>query len=110
MPKSPKQPLKSVIDACKAYLGEFGLAFTFFVLVLTISNFTYRVFGFKLVPFVKAAFDDFHAWFHFLMQILVFSWLTYAIEWSWYGLTWLCSLVLAIIPWRPHIVIPNIVS
>ena len=56
----PKDDFKTAKVAGKTYLKELSLFFTFFILVVTISNLTYQIFGFKLIPIVKIAFDAFH--------------------------------------------------
>ncbi|CAG0941488.1 hypothetical protein BROC_01471 [Candidatus Brocadiaceae bacterium] len=94
----------------KKYAKELSLIGTFFVVVVTISNMVYGIFGFTLLPIFKDSFDAFHAWCHYLLYIFVFSWLTYSLEWLWFALTWLCSLIVPIIPWRPQIFIPGLVS
>lgn len=102
--------LKAVKSAISPYLNDINRLFTFFVLVVTISNLTLRIFGFRLIPEVKTAFEAFHEFFHFIMHLFVFSWFTYCLESLWYGLTWICSFLLPIIPWRPHITIPPLVT
>ncbi|MEO6024606.1 MAG: hypothetical protein ABIP64_16130 [Burkholderiales bacterium] len=106
----PTDHINTAKAAGKTYFKEVGLLFTFFTLMVTFSNIAYKLFGFRLVPIVKIAFETFHDWCHLLMQVLVFSWLTFSIEWMWYGFTWLASLLMPIIPWRPHISIPGLVT
>ena len=96
--------------ARQKFFKELSLIGTFFVLTVTISNVAYGIFGFKLLPVFKVTFDTFHAWCHFILHIFVFSWLTYFLEWLWYGLIWFCSWFLPIIPWRPRIIIPGLVT
>jgi len=96
--------------ARQKFFKELSLIGTFFVLTVTISNVAYGIFGFKLLPVFKVTFDAFHAWCHFILHIFVFSWLTYFLEWLWYGLIWFCSWFLPIIPWRPRIIIPGLVT
>lgn len=110
MLKTIKQLFIEIKEAVKIYLSELSLLFTFFVLVVTISNFTYKVFQFRLIPIVKTALDAFHDWCHLILQTLVFSWVTYFLEWIWYGFTWLCALLLPVIPWRPQITIPGLIT
>lgn len=100
----------TVNAAGKKYLRELGLFFTFFILVVTFFNLTHKIFGFTLIPIVKTGFDAFHDWCAFILDVFVFSWVTYSLEWIWYGLTWLCSLLAPIIPWRPQINIPSLVT
>lgn len=102
--------IKTAKAAGKTYIKELGLIVTFFILVVTFSNVAYQIFGFRLIPIFRTAFDAFHEGCHFVLHILVYSWLTYFLEWAWYGLMWLCSLLTPIVPWRPHIVIPGIVT
>lgn len=108
--KSFKDHLNTAKAAGKTYLKEWGLIVSFFILTVTISNLTLKIFGFRLIPVVKTAFDAFHDFCHLIMRLLVFSWFTYCLESIWYGLTWLCSLLLPIIPWRPYITIPGLVT
>jgi len=79
-------------------------------LVVTISNLTLKLFGFRLVPVVQTAFEAFHEWCHFLANIFFYSWFTLLVENIWYGLTWISSLLFPIIPWRPHFTIPEVVT
>lgn len=105
---------KDYFDTAKAagqtYFKELSLFFTFFVLVVTISNLTYQIFGFKLIPIVKTAFDAFHDWCQLVLHLLVFSWVTYCLEFIWHGLTWIASLVSSIIPNWPNITVPSLVT
>jgi hypothetical protein len=105
-----KSQIKMAKAAYGTYTKELGSLFLFFILAITFSNVAYRLFGFRLIPIVKTGFDAFHNWCHVLLHLLVYSWLTYCLEWAWYGLGWLGSLLAPIIPWRPHIVIPGIVT
>lgn len=102
--------IKTAKAAGRTYIEELSGFVLFFILVVTFSNVAYQLFGFRLIPVFKTPFDAFHDWLHFLLHVLVYSWLTYCLEWAWYGLVWLCSLLAPIIPWRPHIVIPGIVT
>jgi len=110
MSKLFKDLFNTAMAAGKTYLKEWGLIVSFFILTVTISNLTFKIFGFRLIPVIKTVFDAFHEFCHLIMRLLVFSWFTYCLESIWYGLTWLCSLLLPIIPWRPHITIPGLVT
>lgn len=114
-------PYQELKDSFMAYLATVKAAFTkfskeltligiFFVVLVTISNVAYGIFGFTLLPIFKVSFDAFHAWCHFILHMFVFSWLTYSLEWLWYGLIWLCSWFVPIIPWRPQIIIPGLLT
>jgi hypothetical protein len=92
------------------FLRELSLIGTFFVLTVTISNLAYRLFGFTLIPVVKVSFEAFHAWCHWILHVLVFSWLTALLGWLWYCVVWLCSWLFPVIPWRLQIRVPSIVS
>ena len=105
-----KDDFKTAKTAGQTYLKELSLFFTFFVLVVTISNLTYQIFGFKLIPIVKTAFDAFHDWCQLVLHLLVFSWVTYCLEFIWHGLTWIASLVSPIIPNWPNITVPSLVT
>lgn len=96
--------------AGKRYIKEWSLFVTFFVVVVTFSNVAYKIIGIRLIPIFETAFDAFHDWCHFALHIIVYSWLTFLVEWAWYGLVWLLSLLTPIVPWRPHIVVPGIVT
>lgn len=110
MTKSTKDHFATAKEAGNTYLEEMGRFLTFFVLVVTISNLTLKLFGFRLVPLVRTAFDAFHDWCHFLANIFFYSWFTYCIESFWYGITWIVSLLFPIIPWRPYFTIPELVT
>lgn len=105
-----KKPLASIRKAFDTYSKEIALIGTFFVLTLTLANLVHRVFGIALLPFFQATFDAFHKWCHIVLHVLVFSWVTALAEWCWYGITWVGSLLLPIIAWRPQLVIPPVVS
>ena len=110
MQKPLTENLKTVKDATKTYFSELGNFLTFFVLVVTISILTHKIFGFRLIPVVKTAFDAFHDFCHFIMSVLVFSWLTYFLKSVWYAITWIISRLFPVIPWWPHIIIPPLVT
>ena len=110
MVKSFKNRGKIVKASIRQFKDDFDRVFTFFVLVVSISNITLRIFGFRLIPQVKTAFEAFHEFFHDIMHLIVFSWLTYSLESLWYGFTFVCSILLPIIPWRPYITIPPLVA
>jgi hypothetical protein len=103
-------PTTSVKSASKRFSTELGLVGTFFLVFVTISNVAHRLFGFKLLPVVELSFNAFHEFCHWVLQLLVYSWLAPSLEWLWYSVLWLPSRFLSVIPWRPHIVIPGIVS
>jgi len=102
--------LETVKAAFGKYSKELTLIGTFFVVVVTISNITYTIFGFSLLPIFEVTFAAFHDWCHYLLQILVFSWLTFLLEWLWYILVWTISLIFPVIPWHPDIVVPELVT
>jgi len=77
------------------------------VLWVTIANLAYRLLGFPLLPLFKVTFNAFHAWCHFVLNGLVYSWLTSILGWMWYGSVWLASWVFPLVPWRPRIVVPG---
>lgn len=110
MRESLRDYIKTAWTAGKSYFGEIGNLITFFVLVVTLSNLAHKLFGFRLIPQIKTAFDAFHDFFHFIMSVLVFSWLTSVCEALWYGFTWLLSLLFSVIPSWPHFIIPAIVT
>lgn len=105
-----KKPLPSIRKAFDTYSKEIALIGTFFVLSLTLANFVHRAFGIALLPFFQATFDGFHKWCHIVLHVLVFSWVTALTEWFWYAITWVASLLLPIVPWKPQLVIPPVVS
>ena len=110
MIKSFKNNYNNVKATGKTYLGEMTKFFTFFILVVTFSNLTYTLFGFRLIPLFKTAFDAFHEWCHFLANILFYSWFTIIIQYIWFIITWIGSLVFPIIPWLPNFAIPGLVT
>jgi len=110
----PKQIDKNyaatVLRAHGRFSKELGLVGTLFVVTLTLANLVHQLFGIRLLPFFQASFAAFHEWCRIVLHVFVFSWATSLVEWLWYGTTWVVSLLLPIIAWRPHIVIPPIVS
>lgn len=107
---SMKASIATIRQAIHTYSKELGLIGTFFVLTLTLANLGHRLFGIGLLPFFQATFNAFHEWCHIVLHFLVFSWLTRLAAWLWYGITWVGSLLLPIVAWKPHIVIPPLVS
>lgn len=105
-----KKPLTTLRRAHATYSKDLGLISTFFVVTLTLANLVRRVFGIGLLPFFQATFDAFHEWCHVVLHALVFFWVTGLAEWCWYGITWVGSHLLPITAWKPHIVIPPLVS
>ncbi len=114
MNKTKEQAIKSdtkfVWSTGKSYSKELGLVVTFFILMVTISNITYRLFGFKLLPFFELTFDAFHDFCHYILHLLIFSWLTFILQSIWLGLTTICSWFLPIIPKWPKIIIPSLIT
>lgn len=104
------EPRASIRKAFDTYSKEIALVGTFFVLTLTLANFVHRVFGIALLPFFQATFEAFHKWCHIVLHVLIFSWVTALAEWCWYGITWVGSLLLPIVAWKPNLVIPPLVS
>ena len=66
-----------VMRDLRHYWRDLGFIFSFFLLVVSITNIAYTIFGFKLTEFFAVTFDTFHAFLHFTLNILVFSWLSY---------------------------------
>lgn len=78
--------------------------------MVTISNISYRLFEFKLLPVFELTFDAFHDFCHYIMHLFIFSWLTFILESIWFCLTIICSWFLPIIPKWPLIVIPSLIT
>lgn len=96
--------------AISPYKDNLDRVFNFFVLTVSISLITHKIFGFRLIPQVKLTFEAFHEFIHDIMHLLVFSWLSYSLESLWYWITLICSIFLPVIPWRPQITIPSVIA
>lgn len=107
---STSQHRSRIAEAFKAYSAELGLIGTFFILTLTLANLVHRLFGVPLLPFFEQTFATFHTWAHVILDLLVFSWVTWIAEWLWYGVTWVASCLFPIVPWKPDLSIPPLMS
>lgn len=105
----PSDSFSTVRGAYKEYISkDLKIVGVFFMAWVTISYVAHRL-GFKMPGVFETTFDAFHEWAHIVLDVFVFSWVTYCLEWLWYGFTWLCSLVLPVIPWRPQLLVPDAV-
>ena len=95
----------------RSWWRDLGFIFSFFVVVVSLTNIAYTIFGFRLTEFFAITFDNFHLFLHFVLNVLVFSWLTYLLQWLWFSLTWLGSFILPFVkPWYPQITVPAWIS
>jgi hypothetical protein len=92
------------------YWQHLTVVFFVFVAAVNITDFVYREFGLRLSEFFVSKLDVFHAFLHWLLSILVFSWLKYLLGLLWYSCTWIASLLFSVMPWFPDIFFPGWVS
>ena len=105
-----KNYLHTVRQAYYTYGKELGIPLTFLIITVSLANLARHFFGIVLLPVFEASFDAFHYWCHLILHLLVFSWVIPMAEWSLYGITWVVSLLLPVVAWKPDIVIPPVVS
>jgi hypothetical protein len=94
--------LQHFVQDFRRYRTELGLIFTVFLIAVTMTNFAYNIFGFRLTEFFEVTFSTLHDFLHVAMYLLVYSWFTPLLQVVWFGLTWLGSLMLHFIEpeWR----------
>ena len=100
----------TVKDTFRTFAKELTLIGTFFIVALTISNLAYKLFDFRLLPIVKGGFDAFHTWCHWVLSVMVFSWLIPALQSLCYGFSWILAQILPVDLWWPNITIPPLMA
>lgn len=100
--------LSNLVATTKKYTIELSKISFFVFSVATITNWFYRIFHFDLAPIFEYSIGIFHDFFHFILSLFVYSWLTKLIELILYGLLWISSWITPLIPWRIQITIPEL--
>lgn len=96
--------------AQKAFARDLALAGAFFVLTISLISLAKTLFGYQFIHIFDISFASFHAFFHLILHVLVFSWLIFLMKLAFYSLLKVASLFADIKPFWPHIVFPVWIS
>jgi hypothetical protein len=103
----PSVLFRASYHASKSYSKELTYIVTFFMVVVTVSNFLYGIFHFALVPIFEVSFNSFHTFCQLIVQCLIYSWLIYIISSIFYHTMAIISIVFPIVPWWPKLAVPG---